>query len=1058
MKKLLSFIILLLIFANVDAGVKKYFFERISIQDGLSQSTIYDILQDKNGFIWFCTDNGLNRYDGIQFKKYFAYNDSLNSLSSNRIFCGAADSYGYLWFGTEVGLNKFDPQTTIFNKYFAEKKEGDISNNTIRFIFEDKDSLLWVGTNSGLNKYSRENNTFVNLLFDKPHGRVNYIIEGKDDSTLWIGTSYYGLYELNKFNNSYKLYKPNISYNLIDNENNINSMKWVDERFIYLGTDAGLIIFDSEKKTFVDVKNILIERQSFSSDRITDFELMPDSSIWISTWKDGIIILDKNKKPAGNLKQDSRNNGSISNNRILKIFTDRQNIVWLGTYSGGINKYDRTTQKFELFNSETEGPFKLLSDEVWQVFEDSNNRLWICSEDGLSVYNKSGELIKYFSTANSGLSNNNVFTITEDSKGKYWIGTLNGLNKYDFDKNEFLKFYAGTTQQSLSSSTVTFLYADKQNLWIGTAAGLNRLDLLTDKINRFEDKPLSRGLKSDFITSIIEDHTGESLWIGTLLGLNKFNKKTSTSVTFTNDPLNNQSISSDKIYGLLEDSFKNIWICTLGGGLNKYIPEQNVFVRYRESEGLSNDLVYGIVEDNNNVLWMSTNYGITRFNPLKNEFTIYDVTNGLQSNEFNFNSYAQSKDGKIFFGGVNGINSFYPDKIFKNELMPETKITSFKIFNKEISPVNSSILKKDITYTNEIILDHNENIFTIEFSSLNFSSPGKNQYQYIIEGLSKDWISTGNRNFASFSNIAPGNYLFKVRGSNNDNVWDEKGASLYIIIKPPVWKSWWAIVIYFILLSVIIFSFVYIKFSLQKREIAALQKTDKLKSEFLAQMSHEIRTPINVILSFAGLLKEEIAGKISEDLNMGFKSIGNAGKRIIRTIDLILNMSEIQSGTYDYNPEVINIHDDIILKLLIEFRKVAENKGLKLEVAGNCSDCIIYADSYTVEQIFANLIDNAIKFTEKGFIKINIIVHKSHVIAEVIDTGKGIKQEYFNDVFSPFSQEEQGYTRRFEGNGLGLSLVKKYCEINNAVIDLESEYGKGTKFIVVFNKHNTVYS
>lgn len=1037
---------------SLYAGGKRYVFEKLSIEDGLSQSTVYDIIQDNSGFMWFCTDNGLNRFDGRNFKNYFEY-DSKNGISSDRIYCAAKDSYGYLWFGTEFGLNKFNPETTIFEKYFSGSKKGKLTDNTIRFIFEDTDSLLWIGTNSGLNKYDRKNNNFYGIKLDNGYNRINYILAGNNDSTLWIGTSFYGLYEFNKYDFTFKKYKPAVQHSKIDFENNINSMQWVDENFIYLATDKGLIIFDSINKKFIDVKSLLFERHPFSSDILTDIKIMPDSSMWISTWKDGIIIFDKNKKPIANIKKDSYSSDNISNNRILKIFIDRQNIVWLGTYSGGINKYDVTTQKFNLYNTDENSKMKLAANDVWQIYEDSKNNIWVCSEYGVSCFNNNKKLIKHITKENSKLSDNNVLTVTEDLYGNFWFGTINGLNKYNSQTGSITNYYSGSSPNSLSANEITYLHSDKQGyIWIGTEMGLNKINVAENKISRFQNKSLHASIRTDFITSIIEDKNGENLWVGSLTGLSKFNKKNETAVTYQNNPQDNSSISSNKIYGLLEDYLGNIWVCTLGGGLNKFIPEKNNFIRYRESDGLSNDLVYGIIEDQNKILWPSTNFGITRFDPSNNEFVKYDISNGLQSNEFNFNSYCQTKSGEIFFGGTNGVNSFYPERIFKNNLVPATKITAFKIHNKELSPVSDEGFSKEISYADEITLDYSDNIFTIEFSSLNFSSPKKNRYKYKIEGLNDDWIDSEGRNFASFSNIPPGSYLFKVKGSNNDNLWDEQGASLLIKINPPLWRSIWAYILYCLIFASVVSLFVYIKLTSQKREITALQSADKLKSEFLAQMSHEIRTPVNVILSFTGLLKEEMEGKISEDLNIGFKSIGNAGKRIIRTIDLILNMSEMQSGTYDYNPEVINIHDDIILKLLIEFRNFAENKGLKLEVTGNYNECFIYADSYTVEQIFANLIDNAIKFTEKGSIRINIVCHKSHIITEVIDTGKGIKKEYFNDIFSPFSQEEQGYTRRFEGNGLGLSLVKKYCEINNATIDIESELGKGTMFKVVFEK------
>lgn len=658
---------------------------------------------------------------------------------------------------------------------------------------------------------------------------------------------------------------------------------------------------------------------------------------------------------------------------------------------------------------------------------------------------KSKKFIHFNKDNSKGLKNNSVFDICETQTGEFWIGTYDGLYLFNRRKDEFKCYQHNPSDpNSIVNNFIRKIYEDHTGvLWICTDRGFDRYDI---KSNKFFHLKTESGVHFDLneypILSILEDKS-ENMWIGTTVGLFKLLR-------------NVDNASAIK------------------------------FLRYSIKDGLPDNNIQAIIDDNKNNLWISTNKGLSKFVIGEGTFKNFNMNNGLPSDEFYVNSYEKrKKTAELLFGGVKGFTIFRPDEIKDDSFIAPIVFTDFRISNQPI-PVGKKIdgniiLPKSITENSQITLSYKNSIVSFEFALLHFAAPSGNLYAYMMEGLETKWNYIGNKRNATYTFLPPGEYNLIVKASNSSGVWNEKGTSLKIIVNPPVWKMWWfrisagiillfiASIIYKIHVSTIEKSRNQLEklneqlseeikerhqkeIELRKAKDEA-EKSDKLKSEFLAQMSHEIRTPINAILSFASLLKDEISGKIPEDLNQSFTIINRAGNRLIRTIDLILNMSQLQTNTYECSFKYFNIYDKVLKGLAQQHRKTANDKGVDLYLNNESDDTLVYADEYTVTQIFDNLINNAIKFTRQGKVDINLKrEEEKKLIIEVSDTGVGISDEFLPNLFKPFTQEEAGYTRRFEGNGLGLALVKKYVELNNAEIYMKSKKGIGTVFTILFHQ------
>lgn len=798
----------LCLLATLHAQQNPIKFEHISIQQGLSQSTVSCILQDKKGFMWFGTEDGLNRYDGYNFTIY--KNDSLDktSLSDSYILSLYEDKSGTLWIGTySGGLNKFDREKEQFIYYkHAPDSPDTLSNNMVQSIYEDSTGTLWIGTYDGLNEFDREKEQFTQYKHDpdKPtslsHNRINVIFEDKN-GILWIGTEGGGLNRYDPDNGEFTHW--------IHGDGNPDSLSHdvihciFEDKFgtLWIGTDKGLNRFDRKNEKFTPYTHDPKNSHSLSHDRIGSIFEDETGALWVGTYGGGLNRFDRENERFNHWLSEPGNPTSLNNNHVLSLYEDRIGIIWIGTFGGGVNRFNPEKGYFAYWANEPGNPNSLSHNFALSIFEDRDGMLWIGTDGGgLNRLDRAKMRFEHWLNDPKNpqsLSNNRVRAIHEDSRGMLWVGTYDGLNRFDKRAGQFTRFrHDPSNPDSISHNYVRTIYEDTSGmLWIGTFGGVNKYDPQTQKFTSYihdPDNPAS--LSHDRVVSICEDKKG-NLWFGTGNGLNRFDREMQRFTHWVNDPGNPHSLSNNRVQAIYEDRNGVLWIGTYGGGFNRFDCSKDMFIHYDEKDGLPNDVVYGILEDDGGNLWLSTNKGLSRFNPHEETFRNYDVHDGLQSDEFNSGAYHKNKFGEMFFGGINGFNAFFPGDVKDNPHLPSVVITNFQIFNKSV-PIGKrqdgrTILSKSITETEKISLSHKDRVLSFEFAALHFIAPEKNEYAYMLHGFEKEWNYVSDRRFASYTNLPAGHYVFKVRGSNNDGIWNEEGVSVSITITPPFWKTLW---------------------------------------------------------------------------------------------------------------------------------------------------------------------------------------------------------------------------------------------------------------------------
>ena len=810
-------------FAPLHAQSRQLAFAPISIEQGLSQSIVYAILQDQKGFLWFGTEDGLNKYDGYNFTILRHDPREPNSLSYNEVRAmheSRQGRDGVLWLGTFFGgLNKYDPATERFTNY--RNVSGDVkslSHNNVRAIYEDQFGNLWIGTDEGLNKFDRVTETFTRYqeAADHPNGLsgsvINAIYEDRS-RVLWIGTNA-GLNALALGNNgalpTFKHYR----YDPADRRSLSNDAVTAicEDRTgtLWIGTQNGLnqLIRAAEEKSspvFIRYQHDARNPNSLSHDDIRALWEDRAGTLWIGTNGGGLNLLERERKTFTRFQNDPRDPASLSYNQIHAICEDRSGIIWLGTYGGGVTKALNRQKPFALYRPEPDNANSLPQEIVWAFHEDESGALWIGTHGGgLTRFDRTKNLYTHYQHdphQPTSLSHNIVRLIypARSAPNVLWIGTNGGgLNRFDLNTGKFTRYlHDFNDPASLSHSELRSIYEDLSGtLWIGTnGGGLNKLVASADKeaspkFIRYRHSPSNpAGLSNDFVRAIYEDprEAGKVLWIATQGGgLNRFDRGTERFTHYRAEAGKPNSLNNDYILCLHADQAGVLWLGTWGGGLNKFDREQGVLAHYTMREGLPNNEIYGILEDHEGNFWISTNGGLSRFNPRTEVFKNYSAEDGLQSNEFNGGAFYKSKSGEMFFGGIHGFNAFYPQTIKDNPHVPPVAITGFFKFNKEVR------LEPSLMAAEQLKLSYKDYVFSFEFAALDFTAPMKNQYAYKMEGLDQDWIYTdAKKRFATYTKLAPGAYTFRVKGSNNDGLWNESGTSLTVLIHPPVWKTEW---------------------------------------------------------------------------------------------------------------------------------------------------------------------------------------------------------------------------------------------------------------------------
>ncbi|HSW56544.1 MAG TPA: two-component regulator propeller domain-containing protein [Ignavibacteriaceae bacterium] len=1050
-------------------------FEHLTVDVGLSYNTIFSVIQDRIGFLWIGTYDGLNRYDGYEFKIYKNIPEDSTSISDNMIRALHEDSYGNIWVGCGWGggLNKFDRATEKFTRYLHEvNNPASLSSNSIYAICSDTSGNLWIGTNGGgLDYFDFQSETFLHYKNDPadPYSLSSNFISAvyvDRNGILWVGTSASGLNKFDKEKKQFTVYKAANDPEGLSG-NNITSIYEDPYGILWIGTrDGGLNKFDPYINKFQRFTHDPKNSNSLSSNDVWTVFADTEGLLWIGDYNGGLNLFDTRSESFKLYKKNINDNRSLTDDVINSICEDKSGIIWFGTWSGGLNKYDRKKEKFITYNQIPGNTNSLIDNYITAINKDKDDELWVGTVNGLSRINEKDNRFKHYKHNPSdpgSISGNYIASICEDKEGYLWIATDDaGLNRFDKQKNKFRHFKQDPNDpNSLSDNKISQIFCDSYgDLWIGFSNGMDRLKKGENKFIHYRNNPSNpKSITSQIVFTFYEDKYN-NLWIGTHVdGLMQYNRETD-DFTFYRQDLNNlsTSLSHNAVSSICEDENGVLWIGTNGAGFNRFDRAQNQFKHYGEKDGLANNLINGILSDNKGNLWISTAKGISRFNIKEEAITNYVSKDGLQGSDFNSRVYFKSRDGEMYFGGTNGLNRFDPFQIIDNPFTPPVYITDFQILHKPVAVGFDSlwgkvIIERTITELKEIILSYNENILSFEIAALDFHSPEKNQYEYMLEGFDQHWIHTyANNRTITYTNLDPGEYTLKVRGTNNDGVWNAEGTSLRILIKPPWWATWWSYILYGF---VIMFLFsgstrFYLnrqrlrsQLQLEQEHAKKLEEVDKMKSNFYANISHEFRTPLMLILGPI----EKLLSRVKDEENQKQAGLikGNA-KRLLTLINQLLDLSRLEAGKLKLKASFGNIAQ-FVKGLAMEFESIAERKDISLKVLMEKEVVEAYFDKEKLEKIITNLLSNAFKFTPSGGrITVKLSETSSNQVEIIIrDSGIGIPKSELTKIFDRFYQVDGSITREHEGTGIGLALTKELVELHKGNISVDSVEGHWTE-------------
>jgi signal transduction histidine kinase/ligand-binding sensor domain-containing protein/DNA-binding response OmpR family regulator len=1115
-------------------------FDHLGTESGLSQSNITCILQDSRGFMWFGTRDGLNRYDGYEFTVYKNNLGDPKSLSNNFITDLTEDRNGDLWIATwGGGINRYDRTKDRFIHYST--------NPTTKFInavIEDHRGQIWIGTNGGgvdvFDPSTGKTHTYVHDPNDPASISANDVKTICEDyhHRIWLGTTGGGLDVYDQEQAAFptfttfrhnptdptSLAADAIQKILEDRQHRL----WIatqggglDE---LMGSASAQASHPAATANFRHYPHDPNNPHSLSSNVLMSLATDEDGNLWIGTDNGGLNILNPNTGRFGIYLKDEVDINSLNNNSVHSLYRDPQGDMWVGTYSGGINLYSKAGTQFKRYKH-TSNPTSLANDFVLTIMEDRRHDIWIGTDGGgLDRLNRSTGVFTHYrhDPQNPGhtINGNFVLAVQEDHAQNLWLGMWgDGLAVLDKDRNLLRQYrHDPANPGSLNSNNVYAVQEDHDNnIWVGTyGAGLERFDEHTHSFIHYRHDPNNpASLGSDRVHALLVDSKND-LWVGTFDGgVDKLDRKTNTFTHFIHKNTPN-SLSDNSVNYLYEDHHGQLWVCT-SVGLNCIDIATGRLTSYFVKNGLPNDVIFGIQEDAHDHYWISTNNGLSMFDPVRGSFHNFSEADGLQSNEFKAHACAAAADGALFFGGVQGFNEFYPDSIKVERSEPPLVITRFMIFNKDV-PIKDTAtadfpLTKDITDTRDLTLSYRSSVFTFEFASLDYTLKAKKHYAYLLEGFDEKWNFIGSKRTATYTNLNPGSYTFRVRALSEDGSWLPGEASMRLVITPPFWRTWWFFILVAVSAVVVIWLGLRLRVEAIHRQKRVLEKqvrertmalnqkiseerlvrveaekaraeserarmiaekaqkeaekADRAKSDFLANMSHELRTPMNAIIGFSDLA---LTSTLYEPERGYIQNVQRAGHNLLSIINDILDYSKIEAGkliidNIAFNPsKLIQETADILAMKAFE-------KGLELicDIDPQLPVPVI-GDPVRWRQILINLLGNAIKFTEKGeivvvakkiplpehtFVSTPIALdpgadHVPEVLSITVrDTGIGIPREKLSQIFERFTQADSSTTRTYGGTGLGLTIAKHLAEMMGGTLEVESAQGQGSKFTLL---------
>ncbi|QHT69390.1 hypothetical protein GXP67_23485 [Rhodocytophaga rosea] len=1033
---------------------KEVFFEHISVDKGLSSTSVYAITQTWDGFLWIGTQNGLNRYDGYGFKSFNFIPGNSASLSNSWVKALAVDKVGNLWVATSSGLNRYHRETESFTSYFHHKpQKNSLADNNIWNLFTDKEGTLWVGTNNGLSKYIPAKDHFVNYYIPSQPGQqvsnaINAITED-NDGNLWVGTWGSGIFKFNKETGEFR------------NFTDITSIQ----------AAAGLY-----------VKVLKYDRKG---------------NLWIGTQDTGLHTYNPTSRQYKIFKKQAGDINSISDNGILSLLEDSRGDLWFGTHDGGINYFHSSNASFIRYQTDFLKPQSFQGHWVPCFFEDNAGNIWVGHDNGISKFNPGGMKFQHFKNNpfdENSVPNSNISLLYEDNQGIIWIGTWGAsLSKYDRQKDTFTHYkHDPANKRSISDRRIWGICEDaEKNLWVATSSGMDRLDRKTGTFTHFndiyKDNPAaqigfpalsstaidnknrfwigtwgggiyihdpqnkttthvvhnpddSNSPSNDRIKHIFID-SHQNIWVSTSEGgLDKIVIKTDGSLSFRHfryEVSQTQSIGSDSPQIVFEDSKQRIWVGTEGGGLSFYNPGTDDFqrVHIRQISSILNS-VYGILEDEAGNLWLSTNNGIIHYNPVSGHGKGYDITDGLQGNTF-LSGHCQTKDGAMLFGGHNGFNLFYPQRITESTFKPPVLISELRIFNEVIEPGRahkntyageSPVLSRPLYLSDEINLSYKDYILSFSFTCLDFTAPHKNKFAFMMENFEDEWNFTdGSKRFATYTNLPPGEYIFKVKGTNSDGLWNQEPAAVKLIITPPFWQTWWFRTLFISIILVIVYSlhrlWLQVKFeNLLAMERVKAQEAEAIRKRVAMDFHDEMGNQLASITAIVNLInirqskKEYYIEDLLSRLTQHAQTLFYGTKDFIWSIDpksdkaevILLNIKDFGEDLFDRTG--ISFH----------FSKDIQDPGLTFPSGASRHITLICKEVFT----------NIVKHAHCQTVQVRAIADDDQLRISIKDDGCGFDRTLLKK------------------NGNGLENMRSRARKINADISIESHLNQGTEIVL----------
>lgn len=1069
MRSLIATTILLIAWSAV--ATQNYRFDQLNVADGLSQNTVNTILKDSRGYIWIGTNDGLNQYNGYSFQVFRHQNANSNALKGNKILTLLEDTEGQLWVGTASGLCTYDPEQSKFDPvHLSSDPSSGPGHQYIRTIEQDRSGRIWVGTLSGM-LYVREKESvgFKPVLFaSQPVADVSAICEDKQ-GTIWVGTDHAGLYYKSAGSEGWAFLPIEV---LSGGQGLAKTIKEDKVGQLWVGTQgAGLFKISTDRSGLSHYS--AAGTPGLQNDLIKSLAFGPHGKLWVATDGGGLSIFEPQTGAAQHLGYNPYDPQSVASDAAYALFRDEEGLVRVGTFDGGVSIFNPNHKAFHHIGRSLVNSNGLSHRSVLSFLEDRNGDIWIGTDGGgLNIWTPGADQFRVLTKAD-GLSSKVVTSLCQGPAGQVWIGTYRGgLQQFNPETGhlETYKYQSGNPKGIRNDNVWALLPQGEQHLWVGTLAGLDRLDLATGSFEHWSTfSPEGEEAYAERVTTLYRGPSG-MVWVGGK-GVRYISEDLGELVPL--EVSSGSTLNQFDSRAFLEDAAGRLWVGTEGGGLFIRSANGSEIRNYTMSDGLPSNAIHTLYEGEDGAIWMSTNKGLSRVWLDSTSGSLrcrnYCKKDGLQSNQFSYNAGLQTRDGHLYFGGINGFNYFKPGLIQDNPHAPEVALTGLKLYDQYTTPEDEdSPLQKPISQMERLVLSHQQSqLFALEFTALGYTSSEKNQYAYKLEGFLDEWSYIGDRRSVSFTNLNAGTYTFKVKAANNDGVWNPEPVALEIIIKPPFWRTPWAYASYILISVLLLFGFRHAllmrerfknNLRLKDLERQKMEEVNRLKLAFFTNVSHEFRTPLTLISGPVEQLLEsgQFSGRAARQLQI----VQQNTKRLLRLVNQLLEFRKMDEDQVQLSPQSSDMVS-FVQEVKTAFDGLAESRGINYQLNTSLQRIPICFDPDKMEKIVYNLLSNAFKFTRQ---RVEVDIRQSKRVVEsgeppkpvvlisITDDGSGISPQHRDRIFDRFYQVQPGHGQTGgelpQGTGIGLAYAKALVEMHGGGLELESTPGKGSRFTI----------